>query len=80
MAQSPRIVVMAAHLGETLVATLCREALPVAPPIVVLTAESTARERARFVWAGASAYLSEPSGMTEIDGLVGMLHEVAARR
>jgi DNA-binding NarL/FixJ family response regulator len=80
MDQSPRLVVVAAHLGETLVAALRRRTTPVPPPIVVLTPRSTARERARFIWAGASAYASEPSDLTEIDGLVGMLHEVAAWR
>jgi hypothetical protein len=54
--------------------------MPVPPAIVVITPESSARERARFVWAGASAYLSEPSDMTEIDRLAGMLQEVAASR
>ena len=80
MDQRPQMVVMAAHLGEALVATLRRQTMPVSPAIVVMTPASSARERARFVWAGASAYLSEPSDMTEIDRLVGMLQEVAVWR
>lgn len=80
MEQRPQLVVMAAPLGETLVATLRRQTMPAAPAIVVMTPQSSARERARFIWAGASAYLSEPSDTTEIDRLVGMLQEVAVWR
>ena len=80
MVQRPQMVVVAAHLGEALVAALRRQTTPVPPVIVVLAHQSTARERARFVWAGASAYVSVPSSMTEIDRLVGMLQEVAAWR
>ena len=78
--QRPRLVVMAAELGESFVVALRRWTALVDVPIVALARTETARERARFIWSGASAYVSEPATVTDVDQLVRMLLEVSAWR
>ena len=71
---------MAAELGESIATALRKWSDLVDTPIVVLARSQTARERARFLWSGASAYVSEPETVTEVDQLVGLLLEVASGR
>jgi len=78
--QRPRLVVMAADLGESFTSALRRWSTLVDTPIVVLARSPSARERARFLWSGASAYVLEPETVTDVDLLVGVLLEVAAGR
>jgi DNA-binding response OmpR family regulator len=84
MNRRPRMVVLDAHLsdldGEEVVVALRREAMPPGTPIVVLGHNITPSKYARFVWAGASAYLTKPFNIAEIDRTVGELLEVAATR
>jgi DNA-binding response OmpR family regulator len=54
--------------------------MPPSAPIVVLTHDGAPSERARFIWAGASACVTKPLNVVEIDETVGMLLEVAATR
>ena len=54
--------------------------LPLETPIVVLAHDSGPRERARFIWAGASAYIVKPLDVAELDRAVMALMEVAALR
>ncbi len=79
-----RMVVLDAGLpdagtGALMRALRHRAASPTAP-IVVLGSANTARERATFLWAGASAYVSTPFTVAEVEQTVGMLLEVAAVR
>jgi DNA-binding response OmpR family regulator len=80
----PRLAVVEADLpdgdAEGLVRALRRAAMPPPAPIVVLADEGTPRKRARFLWAGASAYVSGPVSSSQMDRMVGILIEVAARR
>jgi hypothetical protein len=46
----------------------------------VVAHDGTSRERARLLWAGASAYVSTPLDVAEIEAAVGMLFEAAAVR
>jgi CheY-like chemotaxis protein len=78
--QRPRLVVMAAELGESFAPALRRWPALVDTPIVVMARRPTARDRARFLWSGASAYVAEPETVPEVDRLVGLLLEVAAGR
>jgi DNA-binding response OmpR family regulator len=78
--QRPRLVVMAAGLGESFATALRGWSGLVETPIVVLARSQSARERARFLWSGASAYVHEPETVSEVDHLVGLLLEVAAAR
>jgi DNA-binding response OmpR family regulator len=54
--------------------------MPVPKPIVVLADEGTLEERSRFIWAGASTYLSDPTDPELVDRAVGMLLDVAPWR
>ena len=49
-------------------------------PVVVIAHEGSSAERARFLWAGASAYVLTPLRVDEVDRAVGMLLEAAAVR
>jgi len=84
IARRPGMVVLDAHLsdldGEKLVMALREQALDPSTPIVVLAHDGAPGERARFIWAGASAYIAKPLNVAEIDRTVGMLLEVAALR
>jgi DNA-binding response OmpR family regulator len=77
----PRMVVLDARLpdmdGEKLVMALRERAMPPSAPIVVLSHDGAPSERARFIWAGASAYLTKPLNVAEIDRTVGELLQVA---
>jgi len=66
--------------GAALVEHLRQRALPEACPIIVLAHDGDPRQRARFVWAGASACLTKPLNVAEIDRTVMVLLEVAALR
>ena len=66
--------------GAEIVKHLRQRVLPSHTPIVVLGHELTPTERARFLWAGASAYHARPLNVAEIDGSVAALLEIAALR
>jgi CheY-like chemotaxis protein len=66
--------------GADLVKHLRREVLESETPIIVLAQDADQRQRARFLWAGASAYHSKPLNVAEIDKTVMILMEVAALR
>jgi DNA-binding response OmpR family regulator len=80
----PRMVVLDAHLPDVdcadLVKHLRQRVLPTHTPMIVLGHDLTPSERARFLWAGASAYHARPLNVAEIDNSVAMLLEVAALR
>jgi DNA-binding response OmpR family regulator len=80
----PRLVVLDARMhdvdGADIVKHLRQRVLPSHTPIVVLGHELTPTERARFLWAGASAYHATPLNVAEIDGSVAALLEIAALR
>ncbi len=80
----PRMVVVEARLpdidGEMLVGALRNGVMRPGEPIVVLAHDGTPGERARFLRAGATAYIAKPSGVAEFDRTVGILLEVAAWR
>ncbi len=80
----PRLVVLDDHLpdvnGLALVQHLRHRVLPTESPVIVLAHNGDPRQRARFVWAGASAYLTKPLNVGEIDRTVMVLLEVAALR
>lgn len=82
--RQPRMVVLDARLsdvdGEKVVKALRERALAPSAPIVVLGHDSAPSERARFVWAGASAYITKPLNVAEIDRTVGELLDVAVAR
>lgn len=73
----PRLVVLDDDLpdvdGLALVEHLRRRVLPGDTPVVVLSHDSSALARARFVWSGADAYLTKPLSVAEIDGVVAHL-------
>ncbi len=64
--------------GRDLVVALRQRAISPNAPIVVLADTDGSNERARFIWAGASAYLTKPLDVAELDRTVGMLLQIAA--
>jgi CheY-like chemotaxis protein len=78
----PRMVVLDASLpgvdGADFVTHLRQRVLPAQTPIIVLGNDHTPSERARFVWAGASAYHAKPLNVAEVDGSVATLLEITA--
>jgi len=66
----PRMVVVEAPLsdmgGEAFVGALREKAMPAGTPIVVVAHEGTPTERARLIWAGATAYLARPLHQDEL--------------
>jgi len=66
--------------GRELVVALRQRALTLDAPVVVLADTDVPSERARFIWAGASAYLTKPLDVAELDRTVGMLLQIAAAR
>jgi CheY-like chemotaxis protein len=66
--------------GADLVKHLRHEVLGGETPIIVLAHDADPRQRARFLWAGASAYHSKPLNVAEIDQTVMVLMEIAALR
>jgi len=79
-----RMIVLDARLPDVdsaaLVTALRARAESREAPIIVLAHERSPSERARFIWAGARAYVAKPLDVAEIDRTVGMLLEVAAPR
>ena len=79
-----RLVVLDDHLpdvdGADLVRHFRQEVLAIDTPVMVLAQDADPRDRARFIWAGASAYHSKPLNVTEIDQTVMVLMEIAALR
>ena len=77
----PRMVVLDARLsdvdGETLVSALRKQALAPSAPIVVLAHDGSPGQRARFIWAGASASFATPLNVAEIDRTVEPVLNVA---
>jgi PleD family two-component response regulator len=75
--RKPRMVVLDARLSdsdaETLVRTLRTQVMAPGAPIVVMARHGTPTERARFIWSGATAYLSGTLHEGEIDRTVGRL-------
>ena len=73
----PRLVVLDDKLPDVnalaLVEHLSRRILPSDTPVVVLSHDSSAQARARFVWSGADAYLTKPLSVAEIDSVVAHL-------
>jgi DNA-binding response OmpR family regulator len=84
MRRRPRLVVLDADLpdvdGADMANHLRLRVLPHETPIVVLAHDADPRERARFVWSGASAYIVKPLNVAELDRAVMALMEVAALR
>jgi DNA-binding response OmpR family regulator len=80
----PRLVVLEGCLPDvdaaSLVVALRQRVMAPPAPIVVLAHEDSARERARFIWSGASAYMTEPFDTAHFDKTVAMLLEVSAWR
>ena len=80
----PDLIVVDSRLrdadGEETVARLRHELRPHDVPIVVLGDDPSPAARARFVWAGASAYVTKPLDIAEVDRTVGELLEVASLR
>ena len=78
------IVVLDARLpdidGASLVAALRRRAVAPEVPIIVLGYNPSPDDEAAFMWAGASAVVTKPLNVAEIDHTVGMLLEVASLR
>jgi DNA-binding response OmpR family regulator len=66
--------------AQGLIMALRRLAMPPPTPIAILAHEGTPRERARFLWAGASAYVSDPDSISHINHMVGLLIEVSGWR
>jgi DNA-binding response OmpR family regulator len=82
--RSVQMVVLDAFLpdadSEALIGALRRNAAIASAPIIVLTDDGAPSERARFVGAGANAFLAKPLDVAEIDQTVAMLLEVASWR
>ncbi len=64
--------------GADLVKHLRQRVLPIETPIIVLGDDHAPSERARFVWAGASAYHAKPLNVAEVDDSVATLLEITA--
>jgi CheY-like chemotaxis protein len=77
----PRLVVLDSHQsdvdGVELVEHLLARVLPGETPIIVLAHDADPRERARFVWAGASAYHCKPLDVAALDHTVATLLELS---
>jgi len=78
----PDLVVLDAVLrdadGEAMVRTLRAGGDRCDFPILVLGNDPGPRERARFAWAGATAYVSRPLHVAELDRIVRILLEASA--
>jgi CheY-like chemotaxis protein len=66
--------------GAALVVALRRQAVSPEVPIIVLGSNPSPDDEAEFIWAGASAVVTKPLNVAEIDLTVGMLLEVASLR
>jgi DNA-binding response OmpR family regulator len=79
-----RLVVMDDPLpgidAAELVTHLRRRELPIETPIMILAQDPGPRDRARLMWAGASAIHSKPLDVAEVDRTVMVLMEIATLR
>ncbi len=79
-----RLVVIDALLpdldGADVVQHLRQQVLPTDTPIIVLAHDADPRERARYVWAGATAYFTKPLHVADVDRAVMALMELAIGR
>jgi len=76
----PRIVVLEARLpdvGAEEVVLRLRDSFP-ATPVVVLSDDDSPSTRARFIWAGANAYITKPLSVAQIDRTVADLLAIEA--
>jgi DNA-binding response OmpR family regulator len=82
--EEPSVIVMEDRLPDVdaaaLVTELRREIVPARVPIVVLAGVATADDRARFLWAGANAYVDEPLDSMLICRTVGMVFDLGSWR
>jgi CheY-like chemotaxis protein len=80
----PRLVVLDSRQpdvdGADLVEHLRARVLPGETPVIVLAHDDDPRERARFVWAGASAYHCKPLNVAALDRTVATLLDLAGLR
>jgi CheY-like chemotaxis protein len=84
VSRQPRVVILDSDLtdmdGEKLAIALRERITEPDIPIVVLANDSAPRQRARYIWAGASACHAKPLIVAEIDRTVATLLEVASLR
>ena len=77
----PRLVVLDDQLPDldavALVTHLRRRVLSAESSVIVLAYDADPRQRARFVWAGASAYFTKPLNVADIDCSVATLLQVS---
>jgi DNA-binding response OmpR family regulator len=66
--------------GADVVEHLRQRVLPEETPIIVLAHDADPRARARYVWAGASAYFTKPLHVADVDRAVMALMELAILR
>jgi CheY-like chemotaxis protein len=66
--------------GAALVQHLRQRVLTIETPIIVLAHDTDPRARARYVWAGASAYFTKPLHVADVDRAVMALMELAVLR
>ncbi len=80
--EEPSVIVMEDRLPDVagLVTDLRREVVSARVPIVVLAGSATADDRARFLWAGATAYVDEPLDSLLICRTVGMVFDLGSWR
>jgi DNA-binding response OmpR family regulator len=78
----PRLVILDDELPDVdagqFVEHLRRRVLPRHTPVIVLSHDPDPRQRARFVWAGASAYFTKPLNVADVDRSVATLLEVGS--
>lgn len=78
------LVVLDAHLPDLdrteLVAALRHRAMSPDAPIVVLADDPAPRDEARFIRAGASAFLTKPLDVAQIDHTVRSLQDLSTLR
>jgi len=80
----PSVVVMEDRLPDVdaagLVSELRRQIVSPRVPILVLAGDANAHDRARFMWAGATAYVDEPLDSTLICRTVGTVLDLGSWR
>jgi DNA-binding response OmpR family regulator len=78
----PRMILLDARLpdidGAQLVSSLRARGVATSAPVLVLAHDASPGERARFAWAGASAYMMKPLDISEVDRTVELLLDVTA--
>jgi DNA-binding response OmpR family regulator len=63
-----------------LVTHLRQQALPIETPVMILAHDPGPRDRARLMWAGASAIHTKPLNVAEVDRTLMVLMEIATLR